>query len=47
MSRLTIVGYDDPYQAEEVRLKLLKLQREYVMALKGRGRGRQRRAGQG
>ena len=34
MSRLTIVGYDDPYQAEEVRLKLLKLQREYVMALK-------------
>ena len=34
MSRLTIVGYDDPYQAEEVRLKLLKLQSEYVMALK-------------
>ena len=34
MSRLTIVGYEDPYQAEEVRLKLLKLQREYVMALK-------------
>ena len=33
MSRLTIVGYDDPNQAEEVRLKLRKLQREYVMAL--------------
>ena len=34
MSRLTIVGYDDPDQAEEVRLKLRKLQREYVMDLK-------------
>ena len=34
MSRLTIVGYEDPYQAEEVRLKLRKLQREYVMDLK-------------
>jgi len=34
MSRLTIVGYDDPDQAEEVRLKLRKLQKEYVMDLK-------------
>ena len=34
MSRLTIVGYDDPDQAEEVRLKLRKLQREYVVDLK-------------
>src|SRR5947209_7467725 len=34
MSRLTIVGYDDPDQAEEVRLKLRKLQRQYVMDLK-------------
>ena len=34
MSRLTIVGYDDPDEAEEVRLKLRKLQREYVMDLK-------------
>ena len=34
MSRLTIVGYDDPDQAEEIRLKLRKLQREYVMDLK-------------
>ena len=33
MSRLTIVGYDDPYQAEEVRLKVHKLQRDYVMDL--------------
>ena len=34
MSRLTIVGYDDPDEAEEVRLKLRKLQREYVIDLK-------------
>ena len=34
MSRLTIVGYDDPDQAEEVRVKLRKLQREYVVDLK-------------
>src|SRR6516165_9809967 len=33
MSRLTIVGYNDPDQAEEVRLKLRKLQREYVIDL--------------
>jgi len=33
MSRLTIVGYDDPDQAEEVRFKLRKLQRDHVMDL--------------
>ena len=33
MSRLTIVGYDDPDQAEAVRLKLRKLQRQYVVDL--------------
>ena len=47
MSRLTIVGYDDPYQAEEVRLKLRKLQREYVMDLKDAVVAVQGRAGQG
>ena len=33
MSRLTIVGYDDPYKAEEVRLKLRKLQSEHLLDL--------------
>jgi hypothetical protein len=28
MSTLVMVGYDDPYKAEEVRLKLRKLQSE-------------------
>ena len=30
---LVIVGYNDPYQAEEVRLKLRKLQREDLLDL--------------
>ena len=29
MSTLVVVGYDDPCKAEEVRLKLWKLQNEY------------------
>jgi hypothetical protein len=28
-----VVGYNDPYQAEEVRLKLRKLQSEYLLDL--------------
>ena len=31
MSTLVVVGYDDPYKAEEVRLKLRKLQSEYLL----------------
>jgi uncharacterized membrane protein len=31
MSTLVEVGYDDPYKAEEVRLKLRKLQSEYLI----------------
>src|ERR1700731_3382393 len=33
MSRLVVVGYDDPYKAEEIRLKLRKLQSEYLSDL--------------
>jgi len=33
MSTLVVVGYDDPYKAEEVRLKLRKLQSEYLLDL--------------
>jgi len=33
MSTLVVVGYDDPYQADEVLLKLRKLQREYLVDL--------------
>jgi uncharacterized membrane protein len=33
MSTLVIVGYNDPYQAEEVRCKLRKLQSEYLLDL--------------
>jgi uncharacterized membrane protein len=33
MSTLVVVGYDDPYKAEEVRLKLWKLQNEYLLDL--------------
>jgi uncharacterized membrane protein len=29
-----VVGYDDPYKAEEVRLNLRKLQSEYLLDLK-------------
>jgi hypothetical protein len=33
MSTLVVVGYDDPCKAEEVRLKLRKLQSEYLLDL--------------
>jgi hypothetical protein len=33
MSTLVVVGYDEPYKAEEVRLKLRKLQSEYLLDL--------------
>ena len=33
MSTLVIIGYNDPYQAEEVRLKLWKLQKDYLIDL--------------
>lgn len=33
MSDLIVIGYDDPHKAEEVRLKLLKMQKEYLIDL--------------
>ena len=33
MSELIVIDYDNPFQAEEVRLKLLKLQRDYLIDL--------------
>ena len=33
MSTLVAIGYDDPYKAEEVRLKLRKLQKDYLVDL--------------
>ena len=33
MSQLIVIGYDDAHKAEEVRLTLLKLQREYLIDL--------------
>src|SRR5499427_4009512 len=33
MSTLVVVNYSDPYKAEEVRLKLRKLQSEYLLDL--------------
>jgi len=33
MSTLVVVGYDDPYMAEDIRLKLRKLQSEYLLDL--------------
>ncbi|MBN9690978.1 MAG: DUF1269 domain-containing protein [Verrucomicrobia bacterium] len=33
MSTLTVIGYDNLFQAEEVRLKLRKLQAEYLIDL--------------
>jgi uncharacterized membrane protein len=33
MSTLVVIGYDNPFTAEEVRLKLRKLQREYLLDL--------------
>lgn len=31
MSTLVVIGYENPFTAEEVRLKLRKLQREYLL----------------
>jgi uncharacterized membrane protein len=33
MSTLVVIGYNDLYQAEEVRLKLWKLQKDYLLDL--------------
>ena len=33
MSTLVVVNYDDPYKAEEIRLSLRQLQREYLLDL--------------
>lgn len=33
MSTLVVIGYNDRHQAEEVRLKLLKMQQEYLVDL--------------
>ncbi len=33
MSTLVVVGYDDPFKAEEVHLMLRKMQREYLIDL--------------
>jgi uncharacterized membrane protein len=33
MSTLVVIGYDDLFKAEEVRLKLAKLQKEYLIDL--------------
>ena len=33
MSTLVVIGYDDPFKAQEVRLKLAKLQKDYLIDL--------------
>jgi uncharacterized membrane protein len=33
MSTLVVIGYNDPYKAEEVRLTLRKLQKDYLLDL--------------
>jgi len=33
MSTLVVIGYDDRFKAEEVRLRLMKLQQEYLIDL--------------
>jgi len=33
MSELVVIGFDDPFKADEVRLKLLKMQKEYLIDL--------------
>jgi uncharacterized membrane protein len=33
MSTLVVIGYDDPYKAEEVRLMLRKMQKDYLIDL--------------
>ena len=47
MSTLVVVGYDEPYQADEVLLKLRKLQRDYLLDLEDLPleRGRSQSAG--
>ena len=32
-STLVAIEYDDPYKAEEMRLKLIKMQKEYLIDL--------------
>jgi uncharacterized membrane protein len=33
MSTLVVVGYNDPFKAEEIRLKLIRMQREHLIDL--------------
>jgi len=33
MSTLVVIGYDDPYKAQEVRLMLAKMQKDYLIDL--------------
>jgi len=33
MSTLVVIGYDDPFKAQEVRLKLAKMQKDYLIDL--------------
>jgi uncharacterized membrane protein len=33
MSTLVVIGYDDMFKAEEIRLKLLKMQKDYLVDL--------------
>jgi len=33
LSDLIVIGYEDPFQAEEVRLKLMRMQRDYLIDL--------------
>ena len=33
MSELIVIGYDNPFEAEEVRIKLIKMQQDYLIDL--------------
>jgi uncharacterized membrane protein len=33
MSTLVVIGYDEPFKAEEIRIQLQKMQREYLLDL--------------
>jgi len=33
MATLVVIGYDDPFKADEVRLKFLKMQKDYLIDL--------------
>lgn len=33
MSELIVIGYDNPFEAEEVRIKLVKMQQDYLIDL--------------